>query len=125
VNRGNDGWLRNGFRKVVLKVSGGRAVTLGNHIYLPNTDAHSTPVLAHEMTHVGQYQQWGSIKYYMKGFGERVDEWSGGDPYSLPSPLPNGVPFSSYGMEQQGQIVENCYSPIRSGCSVSPYKPPR
>jgi hypothetical protein len=124
VHRGEDGGIRNAWRKVVLTVSGGRAVTLGNHVYLPNNQAHDTPTLAHEVTHSGQYQQWGAGSYYAKGAGARISEALGGNPYSLPSPLPADKPFGSYGMEQQGQIVENCFSGNAGGaCGVSPYHP--
>jgi len=84
IHRGNDGKARNLFRKAVLFVSGGRSVTLGNHVYLANEDAQSIPVLAHEVTHVGQYQQWGAMKYYGRGAGARFNEAFGSDPYSLP-----------------------------------------
>jgi hypothetical protein len=124
VHRGNDGRIRNAVRKAMMFFSGGRSVTLGNHVYLGDDDAQSIPVLSHEVTHVGQYQQWGVLKYYGLGIGARISERLGGDPYSLPNPLPLGVPFINYGMEQQAQIVQNCFASL-IGCYVSPYQPPR
>jgi hypothetical protein len=124
VHRGNDGRVRNFVRNAVLKVSGDRSVTLGNRVYLAGDDARDIPTLAHEVTHVGQYQQWGALKYFGRGSSARVTEMRGGDPYALPNPLPADVPFGAYGMEQQGQIVENCYR-VGAGCNVSPYQPPR
>lgn len=110
VHRGNDGRVRNALRKAVMFVSGGRSVTLGNHVYLGDGDAQSTPVLAHEVTHVGQYQEWGAIKYYGRGAGARIEEIFGGDPYSLPSPLPNGVPFGSYGWSNKDRLFRTVFS---------------
>ncbi len=52
--------VRNGMHDVVLKLSGNRAVTLGFDIYLPDDQAHDLPTLAHEVSHVGQFQAWGA-----------------------------------------------------------------
>lgn len=99
-------------------------MTLGQDIYLPDKDAHDVPTLAHEITHAGQYQTWGAGKYYKEAMKDRMAEAEGGDPYALPSPLPSDKSFDSYGMEQQGQIVQNCFSG-QGSCDVSPYHPPK
>jgi hypothetical protein len=124
VHRGEDSFIANTFRHIVLFLSHHRAVTLGHHIYLPGAQAHDPATLAHEVAHTGQYNEWGFFKYYGKGVGARLSELTGGDPYSLPNPFPQGKSFSSYGMEQQGQIVENCFNQdIGGACAVSPYHP--
>lgn len=113
------------FHGVVMKVSGGRAVTLGNKIYMsreldPNNSA-DVALAAHELTHVGQYQSQGGRKYYWGGIGARVKEMSGGDPYAWSHQ--KAQPFGSYKMEQQGQIVQECFLGRASACSISPYRP--
>ena len=122
VHRGDDNAARNTVRDAVLKISGNRAVTLGFDIYLPDDQAHDLPTLAHEVTHVGQFQAWGGLGYYKAAIGDRRAELGGGNPYALPSPLPGNRSFRSYGMEQQGQIVQNCFAGL-GGCKVSPYRP--
>ena len=54
-------------RRAVLWASRGRAVTLGNHVFLPDSCAGDVPVLAHELTHCGQYQAWGAWTYFRRG----------------------------------------------------------
>ena len=55
------------FRRVVLWASRGRAVALGNHVFLPAQSDRDLRVLAHELTHCGQYQAWGPVRYYARG----------------------------------------------------------
>jgi hypothetical protein len=110
---------------VVLSLSGGRGVALGNHIFLPARGA-SLPVLAHELTHCAQYQAWGPVRYYGRALAERVREirWRvglGPSPYEYRSEPPK--PFERYRMEQQGQIVEDCFRGCARAAAISPYHP--
>jgi hypothetical protein len=97
----------------VLWVSGGRAVALGNHVFLPEHGDRDLRVLAHELTHCGQYQAWGPLRYYARGAIEQLRELLhrttgiGRSPYEYE--LEAGKPFESYGMEQQAQIVEDSF----------------
>ena len=115
-----------GLRRWVLALSGGRAVALGNHVFLPADRAGDIPLLAHELTHCGQYQAWGGITYFARGIGDRVRDvlsrvGIGDSPYQWRAA--SGRPFESYGMEQQGQIVEECYRGDPAAAAVSPYRP--
>jgi hypothetical protein len=113
------------FHSFVMKVSGGRAVTLGNNIYSPRelsaTNVGDVALAAHELTHVGQFQSWGRARYYSRALGDRATELRGGNPYDWRS---TGLTkFSSFGMEQQGQIVQDCFLGSSSACGISPYRP--
>jgi hypothetical protein len=114
-------------RRVVLWVSRGRAVTLGNHVFLPDRCAGDVAVLAHELTHCGQFQRWGARRYFMRGASAQLRELLfrgcglGRSPYAYR--LEDGKSFDSYGMEQQGQIVEDCFRGNPEALAVSPYRP--
>ena len=122
VLRGNDDKATNIRRQMLLKVSGGRSHTLGYEIVLADNEGED--VLAHELAHVVQYEEWGAARYYANGTAERLRESRGQNPYKLPRPLsssPNG--WLDYGMEQQGQIVQNCFLGSVEACILSPYQP--
>jgi Domain of unknown function (DUF4157) len=115
-------------RGLILWVSRQRAVTLGNHVFLPDRCATDLAVLAHELTHCGQYQAWGPWRYYARGASAQLRELLyrtlrvGESPYHYR--LQDGKPFEAYGMEQQGQIVEDSYRGDRAALAVSPFRPP-
>ena len=124
-NGGPAGWLR----AVVLGISGRRAVALGNHIFLPDRCAGDLPVLAHELTHCAQYQAWGASRYYARGIVAQLRHLLhrrlglGASPYRYSGePV---KPFSTYGMEQQGQIVEDCFRGHPAAQNLSPFQPGR
>lgn len=111
--------------RLVTRLSGGVAVTLGYRIFLPSDP--NLPLMAHELTHVSQYQRWGWWRYYVSGvwnqfilrllFRRDVYRWK-----AIPGKL-----FEQFGMEQQGQIVEDCFnvhSPRRGDAkTISPFIP--
>jgi hypothetical protein len=117
-----------GLRRLVLWASRGRAIALGNHVVLPDRCADDLAVLAHELTHCGQYQTWGAWRYYRRGAAAQLRDLLhrtlglGESPYRYR--LEHGKPFEAYGMEQQGQIVEDSYRGDRAALAVSPYRPP-
>ena len=98
-------------RRVVLALSGGRAVALGNRVFLPDRCEADVAVLAHELTHCAQYQAWGPLRYYARGAAIQVRDLAhrlfglGRSPYAWEAEPDK--PFEAYGMEQQGQIVED------------------
>jgi Domain of unknown function (DUF4157) len=114
-------------RTIVLRVSGNRAVALGHHVFLPDGCAHDLPVLAHELTHCAQYHAWGAPRYYARGALAQVKHLLhctlgiGVSPYSYSADPVR--PFSSYGMEQQGQIVEDCFRGRPEAETLSPFRP--
>jgi hypothetical protein len=116
-------------RRLVLWLSRNRAVALGNHVFLPDACDGDLPVLAHELTHCGQYQNWGARRYFGRGFVTQLQDLLhrtlriGSSPYRY-SPEP-GKPFTAYGMEQQGQIVEDCFRGHPPAKVISPFQPGR
>lgn len=98
-------------RRLVLWASRGRAVALGNDVFLPEHCNGDLRVLAHELTHCGQYQTWGPLRYYARGAAAQARDLLhrtlglGRSPYAYE--IDPGKPFESYGMEQQAQIVED------------------
>jgi hypothetical protein len=115
------------FRTLVLWMSRGRAVTLGNDVFLPDRCADDLATLAHELTHCGQYQRWGAARYFARGAAAQLRELLfrrfglGRSPYVYR--LEEGKPFDAYGMEQQGQIVEDSFRGDLNALAVSPYRP--
>ena len=116
-------------RDVVLWLSRNRAIALGNHVFLPQSCDRDLPVLAHELTHCAQYQAWGALAYFRKGVAAQARELLhrkagiGSSPYRY-TPDP-GKPFTAYGMEQQGQIVEDCFRGHPTARAISPFQPGR
>ena len=114
-------------RRVLLWLSRNRAVALGNHVFLPDRCGHDLPVLAHELTHCCQYQAWGPLLYFSRGSAAQLRDllyrWMkiGTSPYRYR--IEPGKPFSSYGMEQQGQIVEDCFRGDLAARELSPFRP--
>jgi hypothetical protein len=114
-------------RRIVLGVSRNRAIALGNHVFIPDACQDDLPVLAHELTHCGQYQAWGSLKYFTKGAIAQLRHLLfqtlriGSSPYWYR--FEPGKPFEAYGMEQQGQIVEDCFRGHPTARALSPFQP--
>ena len=99
-------------RGLVLFLSGGRAVTLGRHVFLPEARARELALLAHELTHCRQYVEWGFFRYYRRGVFEQARHLlsrfgAAADPYDWRRGPERR--FEEYGMEQQGQLVEDAY----------------
>ena len=128
VHRGNTG-ATEALRRAVLWASRGRAIALGNHVFLPDGSAGDLATLAHELTHCGQYQAWGAWRYFSRGAATQLRDLLhrafgiGESQYHYR--LEDGKPFESYGMEQQGQIVEDSYRGDRAALAVSPFRPPQ
>jgi len=112
LHRGGGGQAVRGLRRLVLYCTGGRGIALGNDVFLPDDCCESLPVLAHELTHCAQYQAWGPLRYYGRAIADRFRELRhrrgfGTSPYDYSRETPK--PFELYGMEQQGQIVEDWF----------------
>jgi hypothetical protein len=127
--RGDSSGVAGLLRKVVLRLSRNRAIALGNHVFLPDRWEGDLPTLAHELTHCGQYQAWGPWVYFARGASAQVRDLLhrtlgiGASPYKY-SAVP-AKPFKAYGMEQQGQIVEDCYRGLPAARAISPFRPGR
>jgi Domain of unknown function (DUF4157) len=98
-------------RRLVLGLSRGRAVALGNHVFLPARCEADLATVAHEATHCAQYQAWGPWRYFLRAAAAQIRDFThrhlgvGSSPYAY-RPVA-GRPFDDYGMEQQAQIVED------------------
>jgi hypothetical protein len=114
-------------RGLVLGLSGNRAVALGNHVFLPDHCHGDLPLLAHELTHCMQYQSWGPALYFTRGVVAQCRHLLhrtlriGSSPYQYS--LEPGKTFHAYGMEQQGQIVEDCFRGHPKAVAISPFQP--
>jgi hypothetical protein len=121
---GEAGTLATALRRLVLGLSGGRAVALGNHVFLPDRARADLATLAHELTHCAQYQAWGPLRYFARGALEQGRDLAhrltglGTSPYRY---VPDGRPFEAYGMEQQGQIVEDRFRRDPAAARASPF----
>lgn len=128
LHRGSGRGTAGALRRLVLAASRGRPVALGNHVFLPDRCAADLAVLAHELTHCGQYQAWGAWRYFRRGCVAQLRDLMhrtfgvGESPYRYR--LEAGKPFDAYGMEQQGQIVEDSFRGDAGALAVSPYRPP-
>ena len=106
-------------RLVVLGASRGRAIALGKRVFIPDRHEGNLAVLAHELTHCGQYQAWGPIRYFAQGAREQLRHLFyrklglGSSPYHYQ--VKPGKPFTSYGMEQQAQMVEDRFRSRQQG----------
>lgn len=98
-------------RRAVLGLSLGRAVALGNHVFLPARCEGDLATLAHEATHCAQYQAWGPWRYFTRGAAAQLRDLAfrllgvGRSPYAYVAAP--GRSFHEYGIEQQAQIVED------------------
>jgi len=116
------------WRGAVLWATRNRAIALGNHVFLPDRSVGDLATLAHELTHCGQYQSWGAWRYFARGAATQLRDLLhrafgvGESQYAYR--LEEGKPFEAYGMEQQGQIVEDSYRGHPAALAVSPYRPP-
>jgi Domain of unknown function (DUF4157) len=112
-------------RALVLRASRGRAIALGNHVFLPDRSAGDLAALAHELTHCGQYQAWGPARYFARGALAQARDLLhrafgiGRSPYSY-TPEP-GKAFERYGIEQQAQIVEDAFRGNLLARRISPF----
>jgi hypothetical protein len=70
--------------------------------------------LAHELTHVWQYEQRGFLSYTWAAITQRS--------YQVPARVPADRSFSSYGIEQQATLVELCYLGRSDACRVIPFR---
>lgn len=127
--RANSTGISGLIRRIVLQLSRNRAVALGNHVMLPKGCQNDLAVLAHELTHCAQYQRWGPFRYFGTGMITQIRALlhrqlrMGASPYYYR--LDPGKPFEAYGMEQQAQIVEDCFRGHPGAVAISPFRPGR
>lgn len=78
--------------------------TIHFHKYLP------FDVLVHELMHVWQYEQYGSVYILRSLYAQRTKEgYDYGGGYALSHAVRSGVELSRYNYEQQAQIVQDYF----------------
>ena len=111
LHRSDHGGALGRLHRAVLRLSRGRAIALGNHVFLPDRCERDPAILAHELTHCAQYQAWGPWRYYRRGAAAQLRDLLHRTLGLCDSPyayrLEGGKPFEAYGMEQQAQMVED------------------
>ena len=77
-------------------LSRGAAIALGYRVFIPRDI--TLPVMAHELAHVSQYEEWGALRYLARGAWNQIvlRTLLGRDVYRW-DPEP-GKPFAEYGM---------------------------
>ena len=74
-------------RRLVLWLSRGRAVALGNHVFLPARCDGDLALMAHEVTHCAQYQSWGPWRYFTRGAAAQIRDLALPQVRRRPQPL--------------------------------------
>jgi RHS repeat-associated protein len=102
-----------------------RPFTPGTVIFIPESREGDVALLAHELTHVGQFLDWGATAFVAAGIRSMTRDFLGMQVYEIPGVDPLvSLRFGQWGMEQQGSIVQNCFRrPFTISCTVSPYRP--
>jgi len=113
--------------KIAELFTGGETIgiTLGDHIYFRDAGDPSIGDLAHEMTHVWQFQvtdalQVPSAYFIAGGLTQTVNLF-----HDVYNPHDYNHSCRSYGMEQQATIVENCFNGVAAACGTpgEPFHP--
>ncbi len=104
-----------GILKLMFKKNGDRAFTLFHTINLPASGHHSRgnlDLLVHEMVHVHQFEQVGSVYIWQALRAQKTEGYSYGGWEQLAEDRQNGRRFSDYNREQQGQIAQDYYNKV-------------
>ena len=113
------------------------AITLGNDCYFPvnlpqnlvsidHPEHYKIPWLIHELTHVWQYQRLG-WRYLFQAleaqFKSGAQVYVFGGEAGLIEAFQQGRKFSSFNMEQQGDICRTYYERLSRGVDISAWLP--
>ena len=99
--------------RLIFKRNGNRAFTLFRTINLPASGHHSRgnlDLLVHEMVHVYQIEQVGSVYIWQALRAQRTGGYRYGDWKQLAEDRQKGRRFNCYNREQQGQIAQDYYN---------------
>ena len=100
---------------LIFKINGSRAFTLFHTINLPSSGRHSRgnlDLLVHEMVHVFQFEQVGTVYIWQALRAQKTEGYSYGGWEKLAEDRQNGQRFSDYNREQQGQIAQDYYNQV-------------
>lgn len=118
-----------GILKIIFKINGNLAFATWRTINIPLTGRHTRnnrSLVAHELTHVNQYEQIGS-----RYLGEAIymlvktkrDCYDYGGRSGLTYACSTGIHYCDYNREQQAMIVQDYYTLQQAGAEVSAYQP--
>ena len=109
--------------RLIFKLNKNRAITIFRTINLPAEGRHprgNLDLFVHEMVHVYQFEKigslyiWEALKAQWSMEGYRYGPWK-----QLANDRLNGLHFSDYNREQQGQIAQDYYEDV-----LTPNLPP-
>ena len=101
--------------RLIFKRNGNRAFTLFRTINLPASGHHSRgnlDLLVHEMVHVYQFEQVGSVYIWQALRAQKTGGYSYGCWKQLAEDRQKGRRFNCYNREQQGQIAQDYYNNV-------------
>jgi len=101
--------------RLIFKRNGNRAFTLFHTINLPGSGHHSRgnlDLLVHEMVHVYQFEQVGTVYIWQALRAQKTDGYIYGGWEQLAKDRQKGQRFSGYNREQQGQIAQDYYNQV-------------
>ena len=118
-----------GLLNIVFKYNGNLAFATWRTINIPQTGRHTHdnhPLVAHELTHIYQYERIGS-----RYLGEAIymlvktkrDCYDYGGRSGLEYACATGIHYCDYNREQQAMIVQDYYTLQQLGADVSAYQP--
>lgn len=100
---------------LIFKRNGDRAFTLFHTINLPASGHHSRgnlDLLVHEMVHVYQFEQVGTVYIRQALNAQKTGGYSYGGWEQLVKDRQNGQRFQCYNREQQGQMAQDYYNQV-------------
>ena len=101
--------------RLIFKLNGNRGFTLFHTINLPAEGHHSRgnlDLLVHEIVHVYQFEQVGSVYIWQALRAQKTDGYGYGGWERLTVDRENGRRFNGYNREQQGQIAQDYYNQV-------------
>ncbi len=101
--------------RLIFKRNGDRAFTLFHTINLPASGHHSRgnlDLLVHEMVHVYQFEQVGTVYIWQALRAQKTNGYSYGGWEQLAKDRQKGWRFNCYNREQQGQIAQDYYNQV-------------
>ena len=104
-----------GLLKIIFKIRGKRAFTAFHTINLPRSGKHSRKnldIVLHELIHVYQFEQIGSIYIWQSLRAQRTNGYKYGGWQQLKEDWDNGKHLHDYNLEQQGQIAQDYYNEV-------------
>jgi hypothetical protein len=117
---------RGGYLSLVFNRNGGRAFATWHTVNIPEDQQHRLSLLVHELTHVYQYEQVGSV-YIGQGlsvqrkYGRKAYKYGG--KRGLIADKAAGKRYCDYNREQQCEIAQDYFALRSAGRDTGAYEP--